>query len=234
MSNAHRLVSRYQAEQTATPRDNLIRAHARLLERHARAVGSRTGIEAEELWSVGAMALIDAAGRYDPSQGAQLETFLGHRVRGAMLDEVRRLDRLPRRLRQRVKAATDARDRLSEGGSVDVAAVADVVGCSAAAAAAALNLVAPAVSADDIDLADSEPSIVELLVADERVAELERAVDALPERLQMIVSLRYVEDLPQRDIAKVLGVSEARVSQLLKGAIAKLRMAMGEEPLQIP
>jgi RNA polymerase sigma factor for flagellar operon FliA len=230
VSVAHRSISRYAAGGVAaSSREDLIQTHARLLDRHARAVAARTGHDPEEFWSVGAMALIEAAARYDPTQGATLETYLGHRVRGAMLDEVRRLDRLPRRLRRRVKEVGDAHTRLSgEGQAVDVEELAAAVGCTPEETTLALQLAAPVLDSDGVSLVDDEPSIEALLVAEERIADLESAVQALPERLRMIVALRYVEDLSQRDIARILGVSEARVSQLLKAAIGRLRQSLAD------
>jgi RNA polymerase sigma factor for flagellar operon FliA len=208
-------------------RHELLRTHARLIERHARAVAARTGHDAEEFWAVGAMALLEAIPRYDPSLGAQLETFIGHRVRGAMLDEVRRLDRLPRRLRQRVNAVAAAQSRLSgEGLPSDAAAIAEEVGCSAEESALALQLAVPAVDSDTAAIEDHAPGVFENMIADERVAEVERAVQALPERLRTVLALRYVEELPQRDIARLLGISEARVSQLVKGAVVRLRESL--------
>jgi RNA polymerase sigma factor for flagellar operon FliA len=146
-----------------------------------------------------------------------------------MLDEVRRLDRLPRRLRRRVKEVGDAHTRLSgEVQAVDVDDLAAAVGCTPEETTLALQLAAPAVDSDAVSLVDDEPSIEALLVAEERIADMDSAVEALPERLRMIVALRYVEDLSQRDIARMLGVSEARVSQLLKAAIGRLRQALAD------
>lgn len=218
----HRAVSRYQVEAAARPEEQLIRTHARLLERHARSMAARTGIDAEEFWAVGAMALIDAAARYDATQGASLETFLGHRVRGAMLDEVRRLDRLPRRLRQRVRRVVDAHERLSREGDPSVSDVAEAAGESADDTTWALQLAAPHVDAAGVDLVDDEPSLEAFLMHAEALDAVTAAIEQLPDRLRLIVSLRYVEDLPQKDIARMLDVSEARISQLLRTAVAKL------------
>jgi RNA polymerase sigma factor for flagellar operon FliA len=225
-TTTHRAVSRYQVEAAARPEAQLIRTHARLLERHARLMASRTGIDPEEFWSVGAMALIDAAARYDPAQGASLETFLGHRVRGAMLDEVRRLDRLPRRLRQRVRRVVDAHERLSREGEPSVEDVAEEAGVDADDTTWALQLAAPHVDASAVDLINDEPSLEALLMRTETVDAVAAAIAELPDRLRLIVSLRYVEDLPQKDIARMLDVSEARISQLLRAAVAKLSAAL--------
>ncbi|HEY1101594.1 MAG TPA: sigma-70 family RNA polymerase sigma factor [Myxococcota bacterium] len=223
----HLAVARY-ATTSAAPRpgEDLIRRHARLIERHARMIASRTGIDAEEFWSVGAMAVLDAAPRFDASAGASLETFLGHRIRGAMLDEVRRQDRLPRRLRQRVRAVVDAHDTLSREGEPSIDDVAELAGVAAEDVTSALQLAAPAVAADDIDLVDDEPSLEDFVLNGEQAEQVATAIAALPERLQLIVSLRYVEDIAQKDIARILQVSEARVSQLLRSAIEKLSASL--------
>jgi len=227
---SHRAVTRYRADELARPAEDLIRVHARLLERHARSVAARTGHDPEEFWSVGAMALVEAAARYDPSQGAQIETFLSHRIRGAMLDEVRRLDRLPRRLRQRVRRVAEAHERLSRDGEPTDEAVAEAAGCTPAESTWAMQLAKAPVDSDDVQLVDDEPSLVELLVHAEELDAVSNAIAALPERLRLVVSLRYVEDLPQRDIAVLLQVSEARISQLLRSAIEKLTFALRSPP----
>lgn len=222
----HRAVSAYQGVAAVRPDEALIRTHARLLERHARSMSSRTGVDAEEFWSVGAMALIDAAARYDAAQGASLETFLGHRVRGAMLDEVRRLDRLPRRLRQRVRAVADAHAELSREGEPTMQAVGELAGCDAAETTWALQLASPHVDADAVELVGEEPSLEALLLHGEEVSAVAAAIAELPERLRIIVSLRYVEDIAQKDIARMMEVSEARISQLLKSAVEKLTVSL--------
>ncbi len=225
-TTTHRAVACYNAVAVTRTSDDLIRRHGRLIERHARMIAARTGLDAEEFWSVGAMAVVDATPRYDASQGASLETFLSHRIRGAMLDEVRRHDRLPRRLRQRVRAVVAAHETLSREGEPTVDDVAELAGVDAADVADALQLAAPHVSGDDLDFVDDEPSLEAFVLQSEQAEQVAAAIAELPERLQLIVSLRYVEDVPQKDIARMLQVSEARVSQLLRSAIARLSTSL--------
>src|SRR5262249_2847094 len=104
MSRPERAYARVPDESSA-----LIARHAPLIDRVARRVAARAGMPelADELWSAGAMGLLDAARRFAPGREVRFETFAEHRIRGAMLDELRRLDHLPRRLRARVKGGEE-------------------------------------------------------------------------------------------------------------------------------
>lgn len=226
MVTAHRGIARYQP----TPVDRntaLLRTHSALIDQWARAVSSRTGVDVDDLWSAGALALVDAVDRFDPSRGVKLNTFLSHRVRGAMLDEVRRLDRLPRRLRDdvsQVKRAQDAlQSRLGRAPtSAEIGAEADI---SVEVVDQALRAMTATdrTSADVADVARDEPGLDELLMNKQTAAAVAAAMTTLPERTQTILSLRFVEDLTLREIAGIFSVSEARVCQLVRSAINELR-----------
>jgi len=173
----------------------LIARHAAMIDRVARRVAARAGMPelSEELWSAGAMGLLDAARRFEPGREIRFETFAEHRVRGAMLDELRRLDHLPRRMRARVKEQDEPDVRLEEL----------------------------------VDIAPGEaPSAEERAVSAQQRERLAAAIARLPERLQVVLSLYYVEELKLREIGLVLEVTEARVCQLHKEALAALRAAL--------
>jgi RNA polymerase sigma factor FliA len=208
----------------------LLQRHAGLVDRLARRLASRTGgaVLPDDLWSAGALGLLEAARRFDAGQGVRFETFAEHRVRGAMLDELRRLDHLPRRLRDQADGLEQARTQLEQGlgraptteelcartgmGAEDLAAVAALTHSHAQLPDA---LEAPLVPSD------------EQLERGEQARALAAAVAGLPERLQLVLSLHYVEGLTYREIAKVLDVSEPRVCQLHGDAVGKLRAALG-------
>jgi RNA polymerase sigma factor FliA len=179
----------------------LIARHASLIDRAARRVAARAGLPelADELWSAGAMGLLDAARRFEPGRDVRFETFAEHRVRGAMLDELRRLDHLPRRLRAQVRE----REEL----------------------AGLEGLALPPVPLEALaDAAPSDaPSAEEDAVRSQQRAQLAAAIARLPRRLQMVLSLYYVEELKLREIGLVLEVTEARVCQLHREALAALR-----------
>jgi RNA polymerase sigma factor for flagellar operon FliA len=208
----------------------ILRRFGHVVRRLSLAVASRVGLEADELWSVGALGLIDAVRRFDASRGVPLEAFVTFRVRGAMLDELRRLDRLPRRLRGSVGQLEKVR-----------AAMAQKLGRDPTREELANALDMDANKLDELEGARSEPVALTdaqatpareeaadlLVLLRERADSLRDAVAELPERLQTVLSLRYVEEMSVKDIAKMLGVSEPRVCQLHNAAVAKLRVILG-------
>src|SRR3954453_9225492 len=94
--------------------DDLIHRYGPLIDRTARRIVMRTGLASafDDLWSAGALGLLEAAGRFDVARGVTFETFVEHRIRGAMMDELRRMDHLPRRLRSRTDDLQKARKKL--------------------------------------------------------------------------------------------------------------------------
>jgi len=218
----------------------LIARHSGLIDRLARRMAARTGgaVNAGDLWSAGALGLLEASRRFDPSQDVRFESFAEHRIRGAMRDEMRRMDHLPRRLRARTEELSRARSQLTK--DLQREPTSDEV-------AAALGL-----EVDEVDgLAGLEQPVLpmtwELASASEERADdlagraelrrlLSAAVGTISERLQLVLSLHYVEGLTYREIAQVLEVSEPRVCQLHAEAVTKLRALLadrgdeGEEP----
>jgi RNA polymerase sigma factor for flagellar operon FliA len=113
----HRAIATYaSASPAVTDEAALLEKYQALVERIARRLVWRTGMQSayDDLWSAGALALIEAARRYDPAKGATFATFAEHRVRGAMLDELRSMDHLPRRLRNRTDDMAKAKRKLEE------------------------------------------------------------------------------------------------------------------------
>jgi RNA polymerase sigma factor for flagellar operon FliA len=210
----------------ATEDDALIARHGALIHRAARRIASRTGgaVSADDLWSAGAMGLIDAARRFDPARDVKFESFAERRIRGAMLDEMRCMDHLPRRLRAQVEQVERARGRLTqrlgrEAGPEDVA---EELGLPAEEVDALLQLGQPHATALDglvsvLPPADDEAARVETARA------LTAAVGRLPDRLQLLLSLHYQEGLTYREIAGILDVSEPRICQLHAEAVGILR-----------
>jgi RNA polymerase sigma factor for flagellar operon FliA len=223
----HRARARY-----ATAGDDAAATVARygaLVDRAARRLAARTAgaVSAEDLWSAGAMGLLEAARRFDPSRDVRFETFAEHRIRGAMLDELRRLDHLPRRLRAQAERVEAARTRLSRSLQRDPEAdeLASAVGLSLEELAALHASTARHDTAPDA-LAAPGAGADEQLERGELGRRVTAAVSSLPERLQLVLSLHYVEGLTYREIAHVLDVSEPRVCQLHGDAVRALRAAV--------
>jgi RNA polymerase sigma factor for flagellar operon FliA len=212
--------------------DELVRRHAPCIDRLARLIARRAPSQALEgdLWSAGALGLIEAARRFDPSRGIKFETFIEHRIRGAMLDELRRMDHLPRRLRSDCKRVAEKRQALSQ--TLQRPATSEEVAGALGIALEELHeleaLAQPVVPLSDPDLLcrSGEPSPEDVAIRRRLSASLQQAVSRLPERLQLVLSLYYGEGCTYREIAGMLKVSEPRICQIHGEAVGKLRADM--------
>jgi len=218
----------------ATPEQDdgaLIARYAHLIDRVARRLAMRAGSAqlAADLWSAGALGLLEAARRFDARRAVKFETFAEHRIRGAMLDEIRQLDHLPRRLRAQTDQVLKARTRLARALDREPTAdeVAAEVGLSLEELGSLEQLSQPHVQiGPELRLVNREPSAEARAEQREQLQRLTGAVEKLPERLQTLLSLYYVEEFTYREIGGLLQVSEARVCQLHSEAIALLRGQM--------
>jgi RNA polymerase sigma factor for flagellar operon FliA len=223
-------------------RDALVMAHVDLVRSLANRLGRRvpSHVELSELVSVGVLGLIDAAQRFQPGLGVPFDAFARRRIHGAMLDALRRLDRVPRsvrRLRRGVDGVlTELRHAL--GREPESAEIAAAMGVSADEYDAMLEelrwadlaVVHPSQSDPDghgedlLDLAiDTEDGPYAQLERRELRAELARALGELPERERQILALSYEKEMTLAEIGQVIGVGESRVSQLRTQAVARLR-----------
>jgi RNA polymerase sigma factor for flagellar operon FliA len=231
----HRAIASYTNGAPAAVLDDttVLEQYGAMVERMARRLISRTGLRSayDDLWSAGAIGLIEAGRRFDVSRGASFATFAEHRVRGAMLDELRRLDHLPRRLRNRTDDLVKTRKRLAGnlGREATVEEVATELGVDVEEASDMAALLEPPLPLESIlpTLAGAEATDAAVLRA-EAVRRLTEALEKLPERLRMVLSLHYIEDLTYREIAGMLAVSEPRVCQLHSEALAQLRKLLAE------
>ena len=219
---------------TTTEADDLIQRYATLIDRVARRIVLRIGVRSafDDLWSAGALGLLEAAGRFDAGRGVSFETFVEHRIRGAMLDELRRMDHLPRRLRARADDFQKAKQKLTarlgrEASSDEIAAELNVeldeVGGMEALSEPPVSLEKVAMAA-----ASEEAGIEDRLARAQAAKALAASFAELPERLQTVLGLHYLEGLTYREIAKILDVSEPRVCQLHADGLKKLRGALGD------
>ncbi len=223
----HRALARYGP---ADPDRELLARHAPLLDRCARRLAARCGgaVHADDLWSAGAMGLLEAARRFDAARDVRFETFAEHRVRGAMLDELRRMDHLPRRLRSDTAKVEAARSKLSQasGREPEPHEIADAVGMPMEDVAELMQLSLPPLSAEDAALHAAAEGADEALAAAEARRTVADALAGLPERLRILLALHYDEELTYREIAKMLEISEPRVCQLHSDAMRRIREAM--------
>jgi RNA polymerase sigma factor for flagellar operon FliA len=221
----HYAISSYNQQM---PDAEVLRRFGHLVRRAALALASRTGADPDDLWSVGALGLLEAARRFDASQGVTLEAFVSWRIRGAMLDELRRMDRLPRRMRGRLGAVQKARHELQQ--SLGRPPTREELAAATGEDAATLDRLDEAnekpAQIDEVHAVAAEGSLEQLMVDQERAGELRAALATLPERQQTVLSLRYVEEFTLKEIAGVLGVSEPRVCQIHNAAVIKLRQIL--------
>ena len=210
-------------------RNELILAHLPLV-RHVigrlRAKCPR-GIDLENLEAAGVLGLVEAANRFEPERGTRFETFAYMRIRGAVLDELRRNCPLPQQLLERIARVRAAYRRLTP--PVTVEQLADATGLAADDVAECLSALrlTRAISWDDIvgtplaRAAHGEQPEHQLESAEQRKL-LAEAIAHLPERERLVVTLYYLEELRLKEIGLVLELSESRVSRLLKTAVFNL------------
>jgi len=227
---------------TAAPTDR-IREFAPLVRRLAHHLAARlpASVELDDIIQAGMIGLMDAAARYEEGHGTQFETFASQRIKGAMLDELRQNDWMPRSvrktLRQIEKAIARLEQRHSRAPTEDEIArelgvsLSDYQSQLSGARGMELVLFDDLARADDDDyLARHVPDNREnpsARLEDRQFREaLVRSIDALPEREKLLLSLYYEQELNFKEIAVVLEVSESRVCQLHGQAVARLRSRM--------
>jgi RNA polymerase sigma factor for flagellar operon FliA len=231
----HRAALRYETNQQAPLTDDqVVQRYAFLIDRVARRISARTAnaVQPGDLWSVGALGLLDAWKRFDAGRAVKFESFAEHRIRGAMIDELREMDHLPRRLRADADKARKAKHALEVtlGREPTQDELAAKLGISIEEVDNLEALSQPAMPLNpEIPLASHEARQDEKLYQAETVQQLTAAIEKLPQRLALLLSLHYVEGLTYKEIAQALEVSEARVCQLHGDALKKLREVM-EEP----
>jgi RNA polymerase sigma factor for flagellar operon FliA len=201
-------------------------------------------VEVDDLVQAGMIGLLDAISRYEETHGAQFETYAVLRIRGAMLDELRNSDWLPRSMRQnmrKIEAAmsslqqklghpptesevakllklslSEYQDMLSDGGGHQLVYYEDFHDNEGNDS-----------FLDRYAVDDADP-LRALLDTDFRQAVID-AIDGLPPREKILMGLYYEEEMNLKEIGAVMGVSESRVSQLHTQAVARLRAALREQ-----
>lgn len=221
-------------------KEQCLKEYAPLVKRiaHHMMVKLPSSVEVDDIIQAGMMGLLDAAGRYDELRGAQFETYAAQRIRGAMLDELRGADWLPRSLRRDMRRIEAAINRLQQtlGRAPAESEIAKELKVSLPeyqqmlleARGAQLVYYEDLQNEGDEDFferhefsGDANP--MELLRDERFRAALIQAIDALPERERLMMALHYEQDLNLREIGEVMGVTESRVCQLHSQAVARLR-----------
>jgi len=216
----------------------VLERYSPLVNRIARHLIARlpASVQVDDLIQAGLMALLEASRSYDASKGASFETFAGIRIRGAMIDEVRRGDWAPRSVHRNARRVQEAMTRLGKRHSRDPSdqEVAAELGVSLDEYhnIAQDSLCSKLFSFDDLGsedddpgnrIAGSEPSPESRVQRDALRRHLATAISQLPERERLVMALYYDEELNLKEIGLILGVSESRVSQIHSQAALRLR-----------
>lgn len=226
-------------------RDQLLNEHLGLVHHVARQLSRSLSAEAEldELVSAGSVGLMSALEAFDSSRGLSFSTFAIPRIRGAMLDELRRQDHVPRSIRRKARDIGTAREALTRahGAPPDDRAIAahleidvetlwrwqsDIEG--------GIHLPLDRTPSDpdgraapaDILPGETGEAIEDRLTLMEEVEVLRDAILELKEQERIVLSLYYFEDLKLQEIAEVLELTASRVSQIRTAALSRLRTRM--------
>jgi RNA polymerase sigma factor for flagellar operon FliA len=225
-------------------RDRLILTYAPLVKYVAGRLGSGlpAHVDDEDLASYGLLGLIGAIERFDPSREIKFETYALGRIKGAIIDELRSLDWVPRSVRSRARQIERTIGELEAklGRAPDDAEIAGKLGVSqeeldddlfqiSRTSIAALDeLWTVSGGGDQVSLIDTiedtaGPSPTAALDETELREAMADAIASLPEREKIVITLYYYEELTLREIGEVLGVTESRVSQLHTKAVLRLK-----------
>lgn len=223
--------------------EEIVVRHAPLVKRIAHHLLLRmpSSVQLDDLMQSGMIGLLEAAQKYDVSKGASFETYAGIRIRGAMLDEIRKGDWAPRSVHRKsrqvaeavraveLRTGTDARDQ----------DVANELGMDLDSYYAILQDASGSRLFSFEDMGDGDDSAIDRIAGKTLgpeqgleesgfKAQLAEAIEGLPEREQLVLALYYDEELNLKEIGEILGVSESRVSQIHSQAALRLRSRLQE------
>lgn len=243
------LLKKYKEEPTRLnpkEREELIREYTPLIKFIAQKIAIRlpSNIELDDLISSGVIGLMDAIEKYDPTRDNKFKTYAEFRIRGAILDELRAQDWVPRSVRDKAKlldrTVSDLEAALGRQASDEE--VASKLNMTLEEFFELVNQVRPVsvLSIDEIaSFSNVDKKSLMSLLEDVKVANpfiqlnlksvkdvITGAIEELPERQRLVLSLYYYEDLNLKEIGKVLRVTESRVSQLHAQAISRLRQKL--------
>lgn len=234
-------VAMYASVQSGNTNEQIM-AYAPLVKRIAHHLMNRLpdSVQVDDLIQAGMLGLLEAIKNFDASQGASFETYAGIRIKGAMLDEVRRSDWTPRSVHKNSRMISEAIQSIEsrthcEARDADIASylglpvdeynrmLQDSVSCR-------LFSVDELAENEDhhYDAPSTEEEPLSGMVREGFQEALASAILRLPERERLVISLYYDDELNLREIGEVLGISESRVSQICTQAVLRLRSRLSE------
>lgn len=238
------LWARYKEHHDRSAKDALILQYVELVKIVAGRlyVNYHAHVEYDDLVSYGIIGLIDAIEKFDPEKNVKFETYANFRIRGAVIDQLRSLDWIPRSMRQKYRQMEEAMERLqgSHGSDIDEALLAEEMG----------------MTRDELSKVLSEFTVFTMVSLEEKIEEnsnfavrsestdmspegsfmeaetkriLREKVDSLPERERTVVDLYYYSELTYKEISQVMGISESRISQLHTKAMMRLKSGLNSD-----
>jgi RNA polymerase sigma factor for flagellar operon FliA len=234
----------FQENESAAIRDKLIEYYLYLVRYVAgkMALSVPPSVEIDDLVSAGVVGLMDAIGKYDPGRDTKFETYAVARIRGAIVDDLRSLDWVPRSVRRKARMVEEAYSHLENelGRAADDDEVSKKLNMSVGDFRSVVDEIVSAglLSLDDfVGSQDGERTtrIIDLVCSkdggspstsleiEEMRGILAEAIMNLPEKERTVVALYYYEDMTLKEIGRTLGVSESRVSQIHTKAMLRLR-----------
>lgn len=244
--DTEKLWSEYHKKPTAEIREQLILTYAQLVKLVAGRLSMYLGhnVEFEDLVSYGIFGLIDAIDKFDPEKNVKFETYASLRIRGTILDQIRKMDWIPRTVRQRQRQMDEAIKQIEmrTGKTASDEEIAAELGlsedeyCNWQSQLKVTNVI----SLNEFEEQGAGPEPVMDASHNSHFAQPEDVVeeaelkqmlidslDLLTEKERRVIELYYYEDLTLKEISQVLEVSESRVSQLHTKALVKMRKKMG-------
>lgn len=244
MKNLDKVWETYSKTKDPEIKNKLILEYAHIVKYVAGRLSTRIGrhVDFDDLESYGIFGLIDAIDKFDYKKGVKFETYASLRIRGEIIDNIRRLDWVPRSLRQKNKELEKTYSGLENklGREPTNAEIADELNMSESETAELIqkSSVASLISLDDYmeqnydqgfeddEGYDKSPEgqydkqeLKDLLI---------KAIDSLTDREKKVVTLYYYEDLTLKEISKIMEVSESRISQIHSKAVLKLNSKLGK------
>ncbi len=238
----------YLVDRDPSLKDELVMQYAPLVKYVVGrlAIGLPNIMDFEDVLSYGTLGLIEAVDRFDPTKGVKFETYAIARIRGAIIDALRSLDRLPRSVRQKARQIEKANvelettlgrpptpDEIAQHLGVSVDKYHDMLidaSWTTVSLDGLLDNQDYGEGSAPVELADvnAHDEVIGGIERDEMGRVLAESVVNLPERERLVVSLYYQDEMTMKEISRVLSISESRVCQLHAKAVSRLRIAMRE------
>lgn len=224
-------VRAYKTASQQAARDQLITDHLKNV-RHILGrllVTLPENVDRENLEAAGVLGLVEAAHHFDPTRNVEFGAFAYHRIRGAILDELRRNCPLPQHMLEKWARIRQVTERLEGPVSMDViAARSGLTEEEVEQCFDAIRLTRPEVWQEEFGIngtCDTSP-----LEQQDKTTRLAEAIEQLDDRLRTVVGMYYADELRLREIGEVLNLSESRVSRLLQQAHVQLRLILKDDP----